>query len=107
MSKLETYLALQLQSSGIASKYEVHCQYSPIEDRRYRVDFAIPAKRLLIECNGGQWVNGRHNRASSLDAEYCRHNLLVAHSWKVLYFTMAQIKSGEAITAIEKCLEVA
>lgn len=34
------------------------------EKRKWRADFAYLPGRVLIEIEGGIWVNGRHNRAA-------------------------------------------
>ena len=35
-----------------------------IPGRDFRADYYFPRHRCIVEINGGQWANGRHNRAA-------------------------------------------
>lgn len=54
--------------------------------RRWRFDFTL-GERVAIECNGGTWVRGRHNRGSSIEKDYEKLNAAQAAGWIVLQFT--------------------
>ena len=43
--------------------------YFALPERRWRSDLAWPDVRVALEIDGGTWVNGRHNRASSIFKE--------------------------------------
>jgi very-short-patch-repair endonuclease len=43
---------------------ELEREYRFHHERRWLADFAQMEARVLIEIEGGIWVNGRHNRAS-------------------------------------------
>lgn len=63
-----------------------------VPGRRFRVDIALPALRIAIECDG--WTHhGKHRQAHRTDRE--RQNLLVLHGWRVLRFTTSQIQHDE------------
>ena len=59
--------------------------------RRWRFDFAYPAQRLAVECDGGQFApgGGRHNR----DSDRVKLNAAAALGWRVLRFSGGQLCS--------------
>ncbi len=69
------------------------------EGRRWRFDLAWTlldiANPLAVEVNGGGWVNGRHNRGSSLEAEYEKLAHAAALGWRVIPVTYAQLNRGD------------
>jgi len=75
-------------------------EYQFDKARRWRADFAIPSKMLLIEIEGGSWVNGRHNRGSGMEADCVKYCTAVLRGWRVLRFTTSQVISGYAIDTI-------
>jgi len=68
--------------------------------RKYRFDFAWPEKKLAVEVEGGTWINGRHNRASSIEKDMEKYNLAAKQGWVVLRFSTAMVTSGEAIDEV-------
>ena len=65
--------------------------------RKWRFDLAWPliAEPLAVEVNGGGWINGRHNRASSLEAEYEKLSHAAALGWRVMPVTYGMLDRGE------------
>lgn len=72
--------------------------------RRWRFDFAWPAKRVAVEIEGGTWIQGRHNRGSSIEKDLEKYNTAALLGWKVLRFTTAMVKSGRAINLVQEAL---
>lgn len=60
-----------------------------VPGRRYRIDIAIPERRLAIEVDGWQY-HGRHKGDFARDRE--RQNALTLHGWRILRFTAGQIR---------------
>jgi len=77
-------------------------RFSP--PRRWRFDFAYPARMLAVEVDGGTWVQGRHNRGAGMKADAEKMNAAALAGWRVLRFTREHIKSGEALDLIELAL---
>lgn len=75
-------------------------------ERQFRSDFAWPSAKLLAEVQGGIWAKdpGRHNRGSGYQADLSRSNLASLKGWKLMAFTEAMIKSGEAVETIRSAL---
>ena len=68
--------------------------------RRWRFDFAWPEYHLAVECDGGQWVRGRHNRGEGLANDHEKRNAAQILGWRVLSFATSQIESGEAFDTL-------
>lgn len=96
----EETLALHLRAHKIDFQREV----SLIPGRKWRVDFYIPRLDLAIEVEGGIWIQGRHNRASSIEADFRKYNALAMIGVKVLRYSTAQVESGEAIADVRAFL---
>lgn len=65
-----------------------------LPERKWVADWAFVKSRVLVEIDGGQWVNGGHNRGSGRIKDMERDNWCVLHGWRVLRYTPQQIKSG-------------
>jgi very-short-patch-repair endonuclease len=55
---------------------------------RVRLDFAYPHLRLGIEADSRTWHGGRADVQRNRD----KGNVLVAHGWRVLHFTWADVR---------------
>lgn len=101
MSALEETLALQLRASRIP--FEREYKFHP--ERRWRFDFAIPEKRIAIECEGGTWLKkGGHTTGSGYAKNCEKYNAAIESGWLVLRYTGDMIKSGKALAQIERVL---
>jgi very-short-patch-repair endonuclease len=83
--------------------WEIEYEYRFDPERRWRADIAIPAYRLLFECDGGQF-HGGHKRGHALSADYERQNHAVLAGWRILRFTNQQVLSGEAKAFLKEYL---
>ena len=103
MSNLEREMLLHLRLSGVEppdSEYKFHPR------RMWRFDFAWPAEKLAVECEGGVWTRGRHTRGQGFINDCDKYNAASLMGWRVLRFTREHIESGEALTMIEDALGV-
>jgi very-short-patch-repair endonuclease len=94
----EQTLALQCEADGL---YGFEQEYRFDATRRYRLDLAIPALKLGIEIEGAVWAQGAHSRPLGIIRDMAKGNLLVLSGWRVLRYTPAQVKSGEAIAGLK------
>lgn len=62
-------------------------QYQAIKDRRYKCDFYLPKWKVIIEIEGGQWIQGRHQRGMGFKNDMEKYNTLVLNGYKVLRLT--------------------
>lgn len=100
-SRLEAELALHMRASGLNPESEF--RFHP--PRRWRFDFAFPAEKVAVECEGGIWTNGRHTRGKGYAADCEKYNQASLDGWVLLRFTGDQIQSGEALAQIEQALK--
>lgn len=101
-SKLEAEFINQLKQTGLPRPDESEYLFAKEIGRKWRADFAYTEIRLLVEIEGGEFINGRHNRNLRGDAE--KYNSAVLLGWKVLRFTGSMLKSGEAMDTMERAL---
>ena len=80
-------------------------EYKFIDGRRFRADFAWPDIKLIVECEGGTYINGRHVRPKGFESDCEKYNLATIQGWRVLRFTADMINHGIAINMIESIFE--
>ena len=81
--------------------------------RRWRFDLAWVDQWLALECEGGVWQGGRgggrnqrgaHTGGAGYVKDVQKYNEATLAGWHLLRATGDMIKSGEAITLIERAL---
>ena len=102
MSVGEETFALQLRAAGIDG-FEREHRFAP--PRRWRMDFADPARMIAVEIEGGTWAGGRHTRGSGFAADCEKYSTAAVMGWRVLRFTTDQIKSGMALQMLQHAIE--
>jgi hypothetical protein len=100
-SKLEEQFAMQVRALGLPEPVR---EYVFAKPRRWRADFAWPDFKVLAECEGGSWINGRHTRGSGFEADLVKYNHAGLLGYAVFRFSGAAIKSGEAVRIIALAL---
>lgn len=65
--------------------------------RKWEFDFAEPRLQIAIECEGGTWINGRHNTGVGYAKDCEKYNNAALLGWTVLRYTTEQI-SRQQIT---------
>jgi hypothetical protein len=102
VSQLEDALLLQIKAAGLP---EPVAQYRLIPGRRFRADFAWPDRKLWLDVQGGQWVNGHHNRGSSVEGDAEKVSLASILGWRPLIATTSMVRSGKALALIERAMK--
>lgn len=93
-SPLEVLFAVQVRGCRLPAPVR---QLAPVKGRRWRVDFAWPEAKLIIEIEGGVWSGGRHVRPAGFIADCDKYNALALDGWRVLRVPGDQVESGQAI----------
>ena len=93
----ESILANQLRvlKIGFEQEYKFHPK------RKWRADFHIVGKNILVEVEGGVWSGGRHTRGKGYIGDMEKYNAAVVMGYQVLRFSTDQVKSGLAVQQIE------
>jgi hypothetical protein len=99
-SPAETLLAVQLEQAGIPFVSE----FVVAPPRKSRADFLV-ALDLLIEVEGGAWINGRHSRGSGMESDCEKSALAAARGYRLVRVTPAQVEDGRALTWIKAAIE--
>lgn len=79
-------------------------EYPVCAGRRFRFDFAWPARKLALEVDGAVWTNGRHSRGSGVQRDCEKFSLAAIHGWRVLRVTTDMVRSGKALQFVERAL---
>lgn len=81
----------------VAAFFAVHGVYAPepefkfAHDRRWRFDYAWPARRIALEVEGGVWTNGRHTRGSGFVRDMEKYNRAAVLGWRVVRVVPSQL----------------
>ena len=109
MSHLENDLATLIKLHGLTEPVREH-RFAP--PRKWRFDFAWPGRvtrggpGYAVECEGGTWVTGAHNRGKHFESDCEKYNEAAIRGWVVLRFTASMIRNGEAIRTLKRALGV-
>lgn len=97
MSK-DLNLLMRILIDYLKSKYgQVHTEVvfssiMPVK-RKFRADIYIPSEKIIVEINGGQWVNGRHNRGGvGYERDLEKMNTAQMYGFRYFQFTYEMLK---------------
>ena len=79
-------------------------EFRIVSARRFRADFFFPLARLVVEVDGGGWVNGRHSRGDGIENDAEKSALIAQLPARLMRVTPKQIKDGRALDWILKAL---
>lgn len=96
VSEGEVILATALRASKI--EFEQEFKFHPT--RKWRADFHLKGRKILVEVEGGIWSNGRHTRGKGYLGDLEKYNAATMMGYQVIRFSTEQVKSGKAIEQI-------
>lgn len=97
--EIGTLMEAHLQELGLVP---VEREFRFHAKRKWRADFAVPTRRLLIEIDGAVWVQGRHTRGKGYIADMEKRNTAVCEGWRPLTFTPDQVRRGDDLEVLEQ-----
>lgn len=104
MSALEEALLQQIRDAGLPEP-EREYRFAKLLGRTWRLDFAWPGEMFAVECNGGTWTDGRHNRGVGMENDAVKGDVATLLGWRVLTVTNHMVADGRAIRIIRGVLE--
>jgi very-short-patch-repair endonuclease len=63
--------------------------------RQWSSDFAWIPQRVIVECEGGVYTQGRHTRGAGYSEDCDKYNAGTLAGWKILRFTTAHLTPKE------------
>ena len=80
-AKNEMHLILKLMGIEFETEYRFH------DVRRFKFDWAIPAKKIAIEYEGINSAKSRHTNIVGYSKDCVKYNLASGEGWTVLRYT--------------------
>lgn len=93
---LEGRLAQQMIAAGL--KFERQYKWCP--GRKFRADYAMPERKLLIELDGAV-----HRIKAQWKRDIIKRQLAITHGWTMLPIATDQVRSGTAVDVIQGALK--
>ena len=100
VSEGEAVLSQHLRTLKI--EFEQEFKFHPT--RKWRADFHLKGRKILVEVEGGIWSNGRHTRGKGYLGDLEKYNEATMMGYQVIRFSTEQVKSGKAIEQILKLI---
>lgn len=103
-----------MKQSAPEAEFALHCRahkLTPVPEfkfhpvRKWRADFAFPAHMILIEIEGGVWIQGRHQTGKGFSADCEKYSHAALLGYRVFRFTPDMVKSGEAVQMVNEALK--
>lgn len=99
-SEGEATLVQHLKTYNI--EFQTEFKFNP--ERKWRADFHLVGKMILIEVEGGIWSNGRHTRGKGYLGDMEKYNSAQVLGYSVYRYSTEQVKSGKAIDDIRRLI---
>ena len=101
-SNAEILLAAQLEQAGIPFVREVEFT----KPRKFRADFGVGpwSDMLLVEIEGGGFIQGRHSRGLGMERDCEKSALAAIAGYRVMRLTPRQVEDGKAVEWIRQAL---
>ena len=109
-TEIEDGLALQLDLAGIQYIRE----YKAIPGRKFKWDFCfpsdcwmmgLPSSSILLEVQGGIWVQGGHSTGTGIERDMEKLNLATVNGFRVLQVGKKHVKNGEALRWVQEAVK--
>lgn len=72
--------------------------------RMWQIDWSFIPERLAVEVEGGYAMAGRHTSAKGFLGDLEKYNCLACLGWRLIRVTPRDVRSGAAVTWIERAL---
>lgn len=89
----------------IAGLPPVVAEYRFAPPRKWKFDYSYPDRKIAIELEGGVFSGGRHTRPMGFIGDCEKYNTAACLGWRLLRFTVVDLRNGTFLTFIERILE--
>ena len=77
-------------------------EYRFAPPRKWRADWAFLREKIMVEIEGGAWVQGRHTRGSGFVRDLEKYNRMAIMGYRLIRCLPKQWESGEALTWVHE-----
>jgi very-short-patch-repair endonuclease len=99
-SAAEDELAFQLQCAHLPFERQVKIR----PDRRFRADFYFRAHELVVEVDGGGFIEGRHSRGKGMERDAEKSFYIALMPARLIRVTPRHVRDGRALKWIQEAL---
>jgi hypothetical protein len=75
-------------------------------ERQWRFDLAWPMDNLALECDGGIWIQGGHNRGAQIKKTWEKENEANILGWHILKFEPNELCTDATAKMIKRALHL-
>lgn len=61
--------------------------------RKFRADYYLPNDKVIIEINGGEYMQGRHTRGKGYNEDLIKSNLAQTNGFRYYQFTYSHLQN--------------
>lgn len=90
------------EEHGLPVPYPEYSFASPA--RKWRADYCWPHERLILEVDGGLWVDGRHSRGAGRIADMEKLSEAAIMGYRVIYCTPTELHNGAVLDRVRRAL---
>lgn len=73
--------------------------------RKWRADYLWRSEKLIVEVDGGVFVQGRHSRGVGVEKDCEKFAEAMVLGYRVMRVTTRHVKNGQALAWIERVLK--
>lgn len=93
----------KLVKKELKEKCVAEFRFHPV--RKWRADYCIPKHKIILEVEGGVWLNGRHTRAAGFIKDMEKYNTATSMGYSVLRVLPKKLMSKETIDLLKETIK--
>jgi hypothetical protein len=79
-------------------------EYPVTDKRRWRVDYCWIEEKVILECEGGVWVNGRHTSSKGFLADIEKYNFCVCLGYRLIRTIPSELCTMKTINMLKELI---
>jgi hypothetical protein len=97
-------LGLKLPPSAVQWRF-TNSSHPNSASRKWRCDIVFPDYHVMVEIDGGIWINGAHSHPADIIRNMTKQNDAMLLGFTVLRFTPSEVRNGHAVEFTQKVLQ--